>query len=82
MPSHNLSGHDHRRIRPRLAALCQDHRSAAIPGGAIYTNPYTGHYSVSLPQGNTYTLTVDPGVPRVQRGDGLSVHIGTADKTK
>jgi N-acetylneuraminic acid mutarotase len=29
------------------------------PGGPIYSDPYTGHYSVSLPDNASYTLHVD-----------------------
>ena len=28
------------------------------PNGAVYTDPYTGHYSVALPAGNTYKMHV------------------------
>jgi N-acetylneuraminic acid mutarotase len=30
---------------------------------AAYTNPYTGHYSLTLPEQGTYTLTVTPRYP-------------------
>ena len=53
--------------------------STAYPGGAVYTDPYTGHYSVSLPQQNTYTLHVTPVYPGYTTKN-LTVHIGTADK--
>jgi N-acetylneuraminic acid mutarotase len=29
---------------------------SGYPGGAIYSDPYTGHYSVSLPSGTAYTM--------------------------
>jgi subtilisin family serine protease/N-acetylneuraminic acid mutarotase len=32
------------------------------PGGPVYTDPYTGRYSVELPQ-DTYTMQVDPLYP-------------------
>ena len=51
------------------------------PGGAIYTNPYTGQYSVSLAQGNTYSLTVTPVYPGYNTATA-SVFVGKTDKTK
>jgi N-acetylneuraminic acid mutarotase len=50
------------------------------PGGPIYTNPYTGQYSVSLAQGNTYSLTVTPVYPGYNTATA-PVSIGSADKT-
>jgi N-acetylneuraminic acid mutarotase len=51
------------------------------PGGAVYTNPYTGQYSITLPDNSTYSLTVNPVYPGYNT-DTASVHIGTASKTK
>jgi N-acetylneuraminic acid mutarotase len=34
-----------------------------VPGGAIYTDPYTGQYSVSLPRQRDYTMHVDANYP-------------------
>ena len=31
-----------------------------VPGGPVFTDPGTGHYSLSLPQDQTYTLHVTP----------------------
>jgi hypothetical protein len=33
------------------------------PGGAIYTDPATGHYSVDLPQDDTYSVTFTSTLP-------------------
>ena len=33
---------------------------AGDPDGAVYTDPYTGRYSVDLPVGTTYTLHAEP----------------------
>ncbi|MBP2705583.1 carboxypeptidase regulatory-like domain-containing protein [Microbispora sp. RL4-1S] len=34
-----------------------------VPGAPVFTDPLTGKYSVRLPQGRTYTLTVTSGYP-------------------
>jgi hypothetical protein len=34
-----------------------------MPGGPIWTDPATGHYSVNLPTGSTYTLRVSASYP-------------------
>jgi hypothetical protein len=31
---------------------------AGVPGGPVYTDPYTGHYSLTLPQGAAYQVHV------------------------
>jgi N-acetylneuraminic acid mutarotase len=49
------------------------------PGGAIYTNPFTGHYSVDLPEGATYTLHVTPVAQGYQAKD-VSVELGDGDQ--
>ncbi|WP_020577454.1 S8 family serine peptidase [Actinopolymorpha alba] len=36
---------------------------AGMPGGTFMTAPATGRYSLSLPAGATYTLTIDPDYP-------------------
>jgi N-acetylneuraminic acid mutarotase len=51
------------------------------PGGAVYTNPYTGAYSISLPRGSTYTLTVTPVYPGYNAATATE-KIGAASKTK
>ncbi|MEY9856978.1 N-acetylneuraminic acid mutarotase [Catenulispora sp. GAS73] len=48
------------------------------PYGAIYTNPKTGAYSVSLPEDATYALHVTPIYPGYGTAD-QSVAVGTAD---
>jgi N-acetylneuraminic acid mutarotase len=37
-----------------------------IPGGPVFTDPATGHYSLSLPQGQTYTLHITAAYPGYQ----------------
>jgi len=37
-----------------------------VPGAPVYTNPYTGAYSVTLPQNASYTMTVTPVEPGYQ----------------
>ncbi|WP_194924654.1 carboxypeptidase regulatory-like domain-containing protein [Catenulispora pinisilvae] len=48
------------------------------PNGAIYSNPKTGAYSVSLPEDAKYTLHVTPIYPGYGTAD-MSVTVGTAD---
>jgi N-acetylneuraminic acid mutarotase len=78
VPSHNLSG----TITDGSGhawALYAKITVAGDPNGAFYTNPYTGHYSVNLPQQNSYKLDIEPVYPGYTT-KSLSVHIGTADK--
>jgi N-acetylneuraminic acid mutarotase len=51
------------------------------PGGAVYTNPYTGQYSISLPQNHSYSLTVNPVYPGYNTATA-SVRVGLASKTR
>src|SRR5262249_33493052 len=49
-----------------------------VPGGPVHTDPYTGRYSLTLPQGQTYKLHVSanyPGYQPVTR----DVAVGTSD---
>ncbi|MER5514329.1 carboxypeptidase regulatory-like domain-containing protein [Streptomyces sp. NPDC002763] len=48
------------------------------PNGAVYTDPYTGKYSVELPEKATYDIHVAPVYPGYRSTD-LSVPVGTAD---
>jgi N-acetylneuraminic acid mutarotase len=51
---------------------------AGVPGGPVYTDPFTGRYALTLPQGQTYQLHVTanyPGYQAVDRG----VAVGTGD---
>lgn len=48
------------------------------PNGALYTDPYTGRYSVDLPEEATYAVHVAPVYPGYRSTD-LSVPVGTAD---
>ncbi|HTU75648.1 MAG TPA: carboxypeptidase regulatory-like domain-containing protein [Trebonia sp.] len=47
---------------PLYAAITAD----GVPGGPVFTNPATGHYSLTLPQGQTYHLHVTPAYPGYQ----------------
>ncbi len=51
------------------------------PGGPIYTDPYTGYYSVDLPQGSTFTLTVTAMYPGYLPGTS-TFKVGGADITR
>ncbi|MGW3635919.1 carboxypeptidase regulatory-like domain-containing protein, partial [Streptomyces sp. NPDC005122] len=51
-----------------------------VPGGPVHTDPYTGRYSLKLPQGHKYTLDVNanyPGYEAVTK----KVTLGTSDTT-
>ncbi|NEA64666.1 carboxypeptidase regulatory-like domain-containing protein [Streptomyces sp. SID12488] len=48
------------------------------PNGALHTDPYTGKYSVELPEKATYKIHVAPVYPGYRSTD-LSVPVGTAD---
>ncbi len=48
------------------------------PGGPIYTDPYTGQYSVDLPQGATFTLTVTSMYPGYLPGTS-TFRVGSVD---
>jgi N-acetylneuraminic acid mutarotase len=80
VPSHTLtgtitdgSGHTY----PLYASISV----SGYPGGAVYTNPYTGQYSVTLPDNGTYSLTVNPVYPGYNTINA-SVKMLAADKTK
>ena len=49
-----------------------------VPGGPVWTDPITGRYSVSLPQGHTYQLHVTSNYPGYQAVDD-SITLGTND---
>ncbi|WP_344319729.1 carboxypeptidase regulatory-like domain-containing protein, partial [Actinocatenispora thailandica] len=49
------SGHDW----PLYAKITVD----GVPGGPVYTNPYTGKYSLSLPTGKDYTVHATAQLP-------------------
>ena len=55
---------------------------AGSPLAPVYTDPYTGAYSVSLPQHATYQLQVTPVGLSGYTATNLSISIGTADKQK
>ncbi len=48
------------------------------PGGPVWTDPVTGHYSVDLPEGATYTLHVAANYPGYQAKD-IDVRVRTTD---
>src|SRR5579875_1681444 len=54
---------------------------SGYPGGAVYTNPYTGQYSISLPDNATYTVSVAPVYPGYNTATA-SVKIANVDKTQ
>jgi N-acetylneuraminic acid mutarotase len=51
-----------------------------VPGGPFHTDPYTGRYSVKLPQGASYTLHVNANYPGYQT-QIKDVSVGTSDTT-
>jgi N-acetylneuraminic acid mutarotase len=80
VPSHTLtgtitdgSGHNW----PLYASISVQ----GYPGGAVYTNPYTGQYSITLPDNHSYSLTVTP-VNQGYNAATASVKMLAADKTK
>lgn len=50
------------------------------PGGPIYTDPVTGHYSVDLPQSDTYSAKFTATLPGYQVVND-SIVVGTSDVT-
>ncbi|MGH3509944.1 MAG: carboxypeptidase regulatory-like domain-containing protein [Nocardioidaceae bacterium] len=79
-PSHTVSGtvtDDSGHGWPIYAKITID----GYPNGAVFTNPYTGHYSVSLPSGSTYAMHVAPvDMPGYLTSDE-SVTLGNANQT-
>ncbi|GIH15502.1 carboxypeptidase regulatory-like domain-containing protein [Rugosimonospora africana] len=51
-----------------------------VPGGGVFTDPGTGHYSMSLPQGQTYQLHATPAYDGYQAATE-SVALGGADQS-
>ena len=51
---------------------------AGDPNGPVYTSPFTGTYSVSLPQDNTYQLQVTPVTYPGYATRNLTVQLGTS----
>jgi N-acetylneuraminic acid mutarotase len=49
------------------------------PDGAVYSNAFTGHYSVDLPEGATYKLHVSAVAQGYQTKD-VSVDVGSSDE--
>ena len=52
-----------------------------VPGAPVYTNPYTGAYSVTLPRSASYTMTVTPTQPGYQ-ATTQQVSLGTGNLTQ
>jgi len=50
-----------------------------VPGGPIFTDPFSGHYSVALPAGATYQVHVTPNLPGYQAVT-QSVTLGSTDQ--
>ncbi|MEV6013310.1 carboxypeptidase regulatory-like domain-containing protein [Streptomyces sp. NPDC051976] len=51
-----------------------------VPGGPVFTDPATGAYTLTLPEGSSYTLHVTANYPGYVKTD-KSVTVGTADQT-
>jgi N-acetylneuraminic acid mutarotase len=51
---------------------------SGYPGGAIYSDPYTGYYSVSLPSGTDYTLQAASADLPGYLGQTETVDVGSA----
>jgi N-acetylneuraminic acid mutarotase len=49
-----------------------------MPGGPLFTDPYTGRYSIALPQGQTYRLHFSANYPGYQ-DVARTVTVGTSD---
>jgi N-acetylneuraminic acid mutarotase len=77
VPTHNVSGtvtdgsgHNW----PLYSKITID----GYPGGAVYTDPFSGHYSVNLPQGATYHMHIAPVAQGYVTKD-VDVALGSAD---
>ncbi len=80
VPGHTVTGTvtDSGHHWPVYAAITID----GYPHGTIYTDPYTGAYSVTLPENATYTLhTSAISMPGYQT-DARQVVVGTGDVTQ
>jgi N-acetylneuraminic acid mutarotase len=76
-PTHTLSGNvtdGSGHGWPLYAKITID----GYPGGPVYTNPFTGHYSVTLPAGFTANLQVNPVAGGYTTADA-QVQIGDTD---
>ncbi|MEU6852658.1 carboxypeptidase regulatory-like domain-containing protein [Actinacidiphila alni] len=51
-----------------------------VPGGPVFSDPATGDFSLTLPQGSTYALHVSANYPGYKTVD-KNVTVGTADQT-
>ena len=49
---------------------------SGYPGGAVYSSPYTGYYSVSLPSGTDYTMQVASADLPGYLGQTVTVDVG------
>jgi N-acetylneuraminic acid mutarotase len=50
-----------------------------VPGGGVFTDPATGHYSLDLPQGQTYQLHATPVYDGYQ-SEAASLALGTTNQ--
>ncbi|HKT02762.1 MAG TPA: carboxypeptidase regulatory-like domain-containing protein [Rugosimonospora sp.] len=62
---------------PLYAAITVD----GVPGGPVFTDPYTGRYRLQLPQGSTYQLHVAANYAGYQ-ALSVAVPVGTGDVTR
>jgi N-acetylneuraminic acid mutarotase len=78
VPTHNVSGtvtDGSGHSWPLYSKITID----GYPGGAVYTDPFSGHYSVNLPQGSTYHLHIAPVAPGYVTKD-VDVAVSGADQ--
>ena len=66
-----------RRVRARLAAVYAKITISGDPDAGVH-HPYTGAYSVQLPQQASYQLTVTPVISRRTTPRTVTVQVGTA----
>jgi N-acetylneuraminic acid mutarotase len=51
--------------------------ASGVPGGPVFTNPVTGKFSLDLPQGHDYTLSVSAAYPGYQQATKTVTVAGT-----
>ncbi|HEY3479988.1 MAG TPA: carboxypeptidase regulatory-like domain-containing protein, partial [Streptomyces sp.] len=61
---------------PLYATITAD----GVPGGPVFTDPTTGAYTLSLPEGSSYALHVTANYPGYVKTD-KTVTVGTTDQT-
>ncbi|MFJ6433990.1 S8 family serine peptidase [Streptomyces sp. NPDC091416] len=56
---------------------------AGVPDGVYYTDPVTGEYAISLPEGASYELTFQPVYPGYRTAtEAVAVAVGSDDVTR